>query len=214
MKPYQREFLDFVVETGALRFGQFRLKSGRNSPYFFNAGEFNSGARLARLGEFYARTLDDHGLAPDMIFGPAYKGIPLVSATAIASWQLFAIDLPFAFNRKEVKDHGEGGIIIGAPLQGRVLIIDDVVSAGISVDESVSIIRARDAEPAGVVIALDRCERASTGTAGAVASIRARHGIDVFAVVDLRTLIAYLETHENLRGHLDAVQEYYQRYGE
>ncbi|OGI39609.1 MAG: orotate phosphoribosyltransferase, partial [Candidatus Muproteobacteria bacterium RBG_16_64_10] len=159
MKDYQREFLDFAVECQALRFGEFTLKSGRVSPYFFNTGLFNTGAKLARLGRFYARAIRDSGVAFDMLFGPAYKGVPLACATAMALAESGDRDVPYAFNRKEAKKYGEGGVVVGHPLTGRVLIIDDVISAGTSVRESVEIILAAGAVPAGVAIAIDRQER-------------------------------------------------------
>ena len=159
MQEYQREFIDFAIEQQVLRFGEFTLKSGRVSPYFFNAGLFNTGASLARLGQAYAHAIVASGIEFDMLFGPAYKGIPLASAATIALAEQHGLDIPYAFNRKEVKDHGEGGTIVGAPLNGRVLIIDDVISAGTSVRESVEIIETAGATPCGVVIALDRQER-------------------------------------------------------
>src|SRR5579863_6473094 len=174
MQTYEREFVDFAVRNGVLRFGQFTLKSGRVSPYFFNAGLFNTGARLLRLADFYAQAIIASNIAVDMLFGPAYKGIPLVAATAVALARRDR-DLPFAFNRKEVKDHGEGGTIIGHPPAGRVWVIDDVISAGTSIAESVALIRAAGAIPAGVVIALDRQERGS-GKCSAVQEMESRHG--------------------------------------
>ncbi|MFI0457578.1 MAG: orotate phosphoribosyltransferase, partial [Candidatus Thiodiazotropha endolucinida] len=159
MQDYQREFLNFALDVGVLRFGEFTLKSGRVSPYFFNAGLFNSGASLARLGRYYAQAIVDSGITFDVLYGPAYKGIPLAAVTAAALYDQHDIDIPYAFNRKEAKDHGEGGVIVGHALEGNVLIIDDVISAGTSVRESVDIIQSLQAIPAGVVIALDRQER-------------------------------------------------------
>ena len=156
MQGYQRDFIDFALQVGVLRFGEFTLKSGRQSPYFFNAGLFKSGRALARLGRYYAQAIVDSGIAFDVLFGPAYKGIPLAAVTAAALFDSHGIDVAYAFNRKEAKDHGEGGVIVGHPLQGRVLIIDDVITAGTAIRESVDVIRALGAEPAGVVIALDR----------------------------------------------------------
>ena len=159
MQDYQREFLDFALDLGVLRFGEFTLKSGRVSPYFFNAGLFNTGAALARLGRFYAQTIVDSGIRFDVLYGPAYKGIPLAAVTAAALYDHHGIDIPYAFNRKEAKSHGEGGSIVGHPLRGDVLIIDDVITAGTAIRESMDVIRAEGATPAGVVIALDRQER-------------------------------------------------------
>ena len=194
----EQDFLRFAIDTGVLRFGRFQTKAGRQSPYFFNAGLFNSGESVGRLGKFYARALmeaESQGiLQVDMLFGPAYKGIPLVTTTAVAAARKER-DFPFAFNRKEAKDHGEGGSLVGAPLQGRVLILDDVISAGTSVSESVAIIRAAGAEPAGVLIALDRMER--TGEAGslrsAVDQVQTSLGIPVISLAGLTGLISLLE---------------------
>ncbi|MCL4123164.1 UNVERIFIED_CONTAM: hypothetical protein GTU68_048307, partial [Idotea baltica] len=159
MKPYQQQFIDFAIQTGVLRFGSFRLKSGRISPYFFNSGLFNTGGSLAKLGQFYAQAIVDAQVNFDLLFGPAYKGIPLASSTVIALSEQHQWDVPYVFNRKEAKDHGEGGLLVGAELKGKVLIIDDVISAGTSVRESVDIIKAQKATPAGVIIALDRQEK-------------------------------------------------------
>jgi orotate phosphoribosyltransferase len=212
MKTYQREFVDFALERGVLQFGRFVLKSGRESPYFFNAGLFNSGAALARLGRFYAQTIVDWGLPYDMLFGPAYKGIPLAAATAIALAEVHGRDVPYAFNRKEAKDHGEGGVVVGAPLAGRVLILDDVITAGTSVRESLAIIGAAGAEPAGVAIALDRQERGA-GTESAVEEVRAHHGLPVRSIVALDDLVAYLEARADRSDALEAVRRYRAQYG-
>src|SRR5712692_8358835 len=210
MQTYQREFIDFALDCGVLRFGEFKLKSGRLSPYFFNSGRFNTGGRLARLGHFYAEAILASGVAFDMLYGPAYKGIPLVTAAATAFAQRHGRDLPYAFNRKEAKDHAEGGTIVGSPLQGRVLIIDDVISAGTSVGESVEIIKNAGAMPIGVVIALDRQERGQ-GSISAVQEVEGRYRLRVFSIAKLETLIAYLR--ETAAPHLAAIQAYRAAYG-
>ncbi|HLQ25551.1 MAG TPA: orotate phosphoribosyltransferase [Acidiferrobacterales bacterium] len=210
MQAYQREFIGFALDCGVLRFGEFKLKSGRISPYFFNSGLFNTGGRLARLGRFYAETIVASGIGFDMLYGPAYKGIPLVTAAAIALAEQHGRDLPYAFNRKEAKDHGEGGAIVGCPLQGRVLIIDDVISAGTSVGESMEIIKKSGATPVGVVIALDRQERGQ-GPTSAVQEVEARYRLRVFSIAKLETLIAYLR--ETAAPHLAAIQAYRAAYG-
>lgn len=229
MKTYQREFLDFAIACQALRFGQFTLKSGRVSPYFFNTGLFNTGQSLARLGQFYAQAIQHSGIGFGMLYGPAYKGIPLVCATAIALAELQerdaqgrasaakdrmsgAADVPYAFNRKEAKKYAEGGIIIGSPLHGKVLIVDDVISAGLSVQESVDIIRAAGAQPAGVVIALDRQERGQ-GELTAVEEVSARHGLPVASIVTLDTVIHYLTGQSDAPEHLAKIRDYRATYG-
>ena len=205
------EFIAFAVETGVLRFGEFKTKAGRLSPYFFNAGLFNDGASLNRLTDFYARAILDSKLPCDMLFGPAYKGIPLVAGTAIALAQK-GRNLPYCFNRKEAKDHGEGGLLIGAPLAGRVLIVDDVISAGTSVRESVELIRVAGATPCGVVIALDRMERGQ-GDLSAVQEVQQAYGIPVVAVANLDDLLGYLGDRQELAQNLHAVIRYRQQYG-
>ncbi len=212
MKDYQREFIEFALQTGVLKFGSFTLKSGRQSPYFFNSGLFNSGASLARLGRFYSQTIADSGLDFDVLFGPAYKGIPLASTTVVALADQHQRDVPYVFNRKEVKDHGEGGQLVGAELKGKVLIIDDVISAGTSVRESVDIIRAAGAEPAGVVIALDRQERGQ-GTLSAIQEVQAEHSIPVLNIISLNDLLGYLKDNAELGEFLPAVQAYRDQYG-
>jgi len=212
MQDYQREFLDFALKVGVLRFGEFTLKSGRLSPYFFNAGLFNTGACLARLGRDYARAIVESGIAFDGLYGPAYKGIPLVAVTCAALSEHYGKDRPYSFNRKEAKDHGEGGSIVGSPLQGRVLIIDDVISAGTSVRESVEIIRAHGAVPAGVVIALDRQERGA-GQSSAVDEVTRHFGIPVASIVRLENLIEYLGADPASRDALDQIRAYRQEYG-
>ena len=208
---FSREFIALACRKGVLRFGSFITKAGRNSPYFFNAGLFDDGTSFRELCGFYARAIEASGVACDMLFGPAYKGIPLVAGAAIRLAEN-GHNLPFAFNRKEAKDHGEGGTLIGAPLAGRVLILDDVISAGTSVRESVNIIRAAGAEPAGVVIALDRMER-GTGALSAVQEVREQFGIPVIAVATLEDLIAYLADSPQLAANLEAVMAYRERYG-
>ncbi len=212
MKPYQREFIDFVIATNVLRFGEFTLKSGRISPYFFNSGLFNSGTSIARLGRYYAAAIENSGIGYDMIFGPAYKGIPLATSTAIALADHHGRDLPYAFNRKEAKDHGEGGTIVGAPLAGRVLIIDDVISAGTSVRESIQMIEAAGATTAGVAIALDRQERGQ-GATSAIQEVEQQFGLQVSSIVTLDDLINYLqERPEQLDDHT-RINHYREQYG-
>ncbi len=208
---FRQEFIEFALAQNVLRFGEFKTKAGRLSPYFFNAGLFNDGAALDRLSQFYAKAIQASGIAIDMLYGPAYKGIPLVSVTALALARA-GRNLPFAFNRKEAKDHGEGGNIIGTPLSGRVLIIDDVISAGTSVRESVEIIRAAGATPAGVVIALDRMER-GTGELSAVQEVEQDYGIPVVAVATLDDLMAFLRQRPDFSEYEAAVARYRQSYG-
>jgi orotate phosphoribosyltransferase len=212
MEKYQQEFIEFALSIGVLRFGEFTLKSGRISPYFFNAGLFNSGKSLAQLGRYYAQTIVDSKLQFDVLYGPAYKGIPLAAATAIALADHHGIDMPYAFNRKEAKDHGEGGTIVGAPLQGKVLIIDDVISAGTSVRESIDIITASHAEPAGVVIALDRQEKGQ-GETSAIQEVENNYGLKVTSIIQLPLLIEYLERQPDMRDSLQAINAYREKYG-
>ena len=212
MKDYQHDFIEFALATGVLRFGEFTLKSGRISPYFFNSGLFNSGATLARLGRFYAQAITESALDFDVLFGPAYKGIPLASTAVIALADQHDRDVPYVFNRKEKKDHGEGGQLVGAALNGKVLIIDDVISAGTSVGESVDIIRAAGAEPAGVIIALDRQERGQ-GELSAIQQVEQTHKIPVVSIICLNDLLSYLQDHPVLQRHLAAVKAYRERYG-
>lgn len=213
MYTYQRKFLDFIIATDVLRFGEFKLKSGRISPYFFNSGLFNTGGAIAQLGRHYASTIIQSGLEFDMLFGPAYKGIPLAVTTAVALADQHQRDMPYAFNRKEAKDHGEGGVIVGAPLHGRVLIIDDVISAGTSVRESIDLIEAAGAEVAGVVIALDRQERGK-GPLSAIQEMKQDYGIPVFSIVNLDILLEYLEDHTDLHEAKDHIRAYLKQYGE
>ena len=208
---FRQEFIEFALAQNVLRFGEFKTKAGRLSPYFFNAGLFNDGAALDRLSQFYAKAIQASGIAVDMLYGPAYKGIPLVSITALALARA-GRNLPFAFNRKETKVHGEGGNIIGTPLAGRVLIIDDVISAGTSVRESVEIIREAGATPAGVVIALDRMER-GMGELSAVQEVEQDYGIPVVAVATLDDLMIFLRQPPDFSGYEAAVARYRENYG-
>lgn len=211
MSDFRQEFLAFALACEVLRFGEFKTKAGRLSPYFFNAGLFNDGDSLRKLGRFYARALRTSGLACDQLFGPAYKGIPLAAATAIALSEN-GQNLPWSFNRKEAKDHGEGGVVVGAPLRGRVLIVDDVITAGTSVRESVELIRAQGADPAGVLIALDRMERGQ-GSASAVQEVQASFGIPVVAIATLDDLLGFLGSRADLARHTAAVEAYRRQYG-
>ena len=211
MLDYQKEFIQYALDCGVLKFGEFQLKSGRTSPYFFNTGLFNTGAELGKLGQFYARTLIESKLQIDILYGPAYKGIPLVSATSIAYSQLKQ-DIPFAFNRKEAKDHGEGGILVGTPLQGRVLILDDVITAGTSVRESVEIINAMNAEPAGVLIALDRQEKGEHETS-AIQEVSEHFKMPVISIISLANIIEFLELDKNSEKQLEIIKQYRLKYG-
>ena len=213
MQDFQREFLSFALEQQIIRFGEFTLKSGRISPYFFNSGLFNNGASLRRLGEYYAAAIVNAGLGFDVLFGPAYKGIPVVAATAIALAAQHDRSVPFCFDRKEAKDHGEGGVIVGAPLEGRVLIVDDVISAGTSIAHSVELIRIRGAVPVAVVIALDRQERGQGGSLSAVQEVEQRYGIPVIAIVGLEHLAMYLQDLPGQSGALAGIKAYRERYG-
>jgi len=217
MQDYQTRFIDLAIARNALRFGSFRLKSGRESPYFFNAGLFSDGEAAAVLGQCYAAALLRSGLAFDMLFGPAYKGIPLVTATAVALAEHHARNVPFAFNRKESKDHGEGGSVVGAPLAGRVVIVDDVITAGTAIRESLDIIRAAGAQPVAVALALDRQERGQ-GTRSAVQELEAEHGLTCVSVVTLTDLIDTLSSPVNGAprisvDQLTALRAYRERYG-
>ncbi|WP_127474550.1 orotate phosphoribosyltransferase [Sulfurivermis fontis] len=212
MQDYKREFIQFAIDNQVLRFGQFTLKSGRISPYFFNAGLFNTGAQLARLGRYYAAAIQDSGIAFDTLFGPAYKGIPLASAAAIALAEHHDRNVPWCFNRKEAKDHGEGGNIVGAPLQGRILIIDDVITAGTAIRESMEIIDKAGARAAGVVIALDRQERGK-GELSAIQEVEQNFGMQVVSIITLADLMQFLEGDATLGQHLDAVRAYRAEYG-
>lgn len=212
MLSSQRAFLDLAVARNALRFGEFTLKSGRVSPYFFNAGLFDSGAALAVLGRAYAAAATESGLAFDMLFGPAYKGIVLAAITASALAEHHGRDVPFAYNRKEAKDHGEGGMLVGAPLKGRVLIVDDVITAGTAIRESIALIRAHGAEVAGVLIALDREERGQ-GELSATQELRREFGFPAIAIARLADLLTYVADRPEFAGHGARLAEYRARYG-
>ena len=212
MKSYQREFLELAIHADVLSFGDFTLKSGRVSPYFFNAGLFRTGLSLSRLGRHYAAAIVDSRIGFDMLFGPAYKGIALAAATAIALAEDHGRDVPFCFNRKEAKDHGEGGNLVGAPLEGRVLIVDDVITAGTAIRESVDIIRAAGAVPAGVAIALDRQERGPQDIS-AVQAVRQEYGMDVVSIARLDDLLAFLQPRPEYANAYERIQAYRARYG-
>jgi orotate phosphoribosyltransferase len=211
-----RDFVQFAIDAGVLRFGEFKTKAGRMSPYFFNAGLFDDGAKLARLAQFYARALVDSGVEFDVIFGPAYKGIPLGAAVAIELARLGVVK-PFAYNRKEAKDHGEGGTLVGAPLKGRVLIVDDVISAGTAVRESIALIQAAGATPHAVAIALDRQEKATEDGRdvdwSAVQYVRDKLGLQVIAIADLAQLLQHLGQSDNFLPYFQSVSAYRTRYG-
>lgn len=212
MKAYQREFIEFALAKQVLRFGEFTLKSGRKSPYFFNAGLFNSGRDLARLGRFYAAALNDANLAFDVLFGPAYKGIPIASATAVQLAEVYDRDVPWCFNRKEAKDHGEGGNLVGSPLQGRIMLVDDVITAGTAIRESMDLIQANGASLAGVLIALDRQEKGK-GELSAIQEVERDYQAKVIAIITLADLVTYLQEQPSMADHLAQVQAYRAQYG-
>jgi len=212
MKDYQREFIEFALEKQVLRFGEFTLKSGRTSPYFFNAGLFNTGRDLARLGRFYAAALADANIDFDLLFGPAYKGIPIATTTAVALADHHDIDMPYCFNRKEAKTHGEGGSLVGSPLAGKVMLVDDVITAGTAIRESMEIIKAHGAELSGVLIALDRQEKGQ-GELSAIQEVERDFGTKVISIVTLADLIAYLEENDNNSESLKNIKQYRQDYG-
>ena len=211
MLDYQKDFISYALDCGVLKFGEFQLKSGRTSPYFFNTGLFNTGAQLGKLGHFYAQALLQADIKVDVLYGPAYKGIPLVSATSIAYAQITGDDIPFAFNRKEAKDHGEGGSLVGAPLFGNVIILDDVITAGTSVRESVEIINQAHAKPAGVVIALDRQEK-GLNDCSAIQEVEAQFAMPVIAIINLANIIEYLIADAD-DEQLKSIQAYQSLYG-
>lgn len=212
MQDYQRDFIEFAIEKGVLRFGEFTLKSGRVSPYFFNAGLFNTGHAISKLGQFYAAAIIESGLEFDILFGPAYKGIPLSVATAISLAEDYEQDYPWCFNRKEAKDHGEGGILVGAPLQGDVLLIDDVMTAGTAIREVMQIVQEQKAVTAGVIIALDRQERGK-GELSAIQEVENDFRMPVLSIVTLDMILQYLAEDETLKQYLPAVQAYRAEYG-
>ncbi|MDB4837248.1 orotate phosphoribosyltransferase [Marinomonas sp.] len=214
MKPYQRDFIEFAIEQNVLRFGEFTLKSGRISPYFFNAGLFNSGQALAKLGRFYAASLMESEVPFDVLFGPAYKGIPLATTTAVALYDHHDVDTPYVFNRKEAKSHGEGGSLVGAPLEGNIMIIDDVITAGTAIREVMAIIQQAKATPAGVLIALDRQERGQ-GELSAIQEVERDFKMPVISIVSLNDIMTYLAEQDapEFAEHLGAVKAYRQQYG-
>ena len=212
MENYKQQFIEFALARQVLKFGEFTLKSGRVSPYFFNAGLFNLGADLARLGEFYAAALQDAGLQYDMIFGPAYKGIPIATAVSIALFNRFDINKPVCFNRKETKDHGEGGNLIGSPLRGKVLLVDDVITAGTAIRESMQIIQANEAQLSAVLIALNRQERGN-GELSAIQEVERDYQCDVLSIIDFADLMAFIETQPEYQQYLPAMRAYREQYG-
>jgi orotate phosphoribosyltransferase len=212
MKAYQKEFIEFALEKQVLKFGEFTLKSGRTSPYFFNAGLFNTGRDLARLGRFYAAALEDAGIEYDLLFGPAYKGIPIATTTAVALADHYNKDVPYCFNRKEAKTHGEGGSLVGSALEGRIMLVDDVITAGTAIRESMEIIAAAGADLSGVLIALDRQEKGKAELS-AIQEVERDFGTQVVSIVKLADLITYLEEQGSMGEHLEAVKAYRDQYG-
>lgn len=212
MKAYQRQFIEFALEKQVLKFGEFTLKSGRKSPYFFNAGLFNTGRDLARLGRFYAEALVDAGIDYDVLFGPAYKGIPIATTTAVALADHHDVDTPYCFNRKEAKDHGEGGSLVGSPLEGRIMLVDDVITAGTAIRESMEIIQAHGADLAGVLVAIDRQEKGK-GELSAIQEVERDFGCQVVSIISLSDLVRYLEEQGGDAEQLDAVKSYQAQYG-
>lgn len=212
MRDYQKDFIEFALKNDVLRFGEFTLKSGRVSPYFFNAGLFNSGEALAKLGQYYAAAIADSGVKFDVLFGPAYKGIPLATTCAVALYEHQNTNIPYSFNRKEAKSHGEGGNIVGAALEGDILIIDDVITAGTAIRESMDIIAAANAKPAGVIIALDRQEK-GTGELSAIQEVEQQYNIPVLSIIKLEHLITYIEGNADFTQYLDKVKAYRDQYG-
>ena len=212
MKAYQREFIEFALNKQVLRFGEFTLKSGRTSPYFFNAGLFNTGGDLARLSRFYASALIDSDIEFDLLFGPAYKGIPIATTTAVALADHHNRDLPYCFNRKEAKTHGEGGSLVGSPLEGKIMLVDDVITAGTAIRESMEIIKSNGAELSGVLIALDRQEKGK-GELSAIQEVERDFGTKVISIVTLTDLITYLEEQPDMANSLATIKQYQEDYG-
>ncbi|MCH2454773.1 MAG: orotate phosphoribosyltransferase [Idiomarina sp.] len=212
MKTYQKEFIEFAIERGVLKFGEFTLKSGRTSPYFFNAGLFNKGSDLARLGRFYAEALVDSGIDFDVLFGPAYKGIPIATATAVALYDQHNQDTPYCFNRKEKKDHGEGGNLVGSALEGKVMLVDDVITAGTAIREAMDIVQANGAELSGVLIALDRQEKGK-GELSAIQEVERDFGAKVVSIVSLNDVITFLKDDDTFKEYLSKVEAYRSEFG-
>jgi len=212
MQDYQKDFIEFALRNDVLRFGEFTLKSGRVSPYFFNAGLFNSGEALAKLGQYYAAAIKENGVKFDVLFGPAYKGIPLATTCAVALYEHQNTNIPYSFNRKEAKAHGEGGNIVGAALDGDILIIDDVITAGTAIRESMEIIAAAGAKPAGVIIALDRQEK-GTGELSAIQEVEQQYEIPVLSIIKLEHLITYIDGNADFAEYTDKVKAYRDQYG-
>ncbi|WP_318482431.1 orotate phosphoribosyltransferase [Photobacterium leiognathi] len=212
MKAYQRQFIEFALEKGVLKFGEFTLKSGRKSPYFFNAGLFNTGRDLARLGRFYAEALVDAKIEFDVLFGPAYKGIPIATTTAVALADHHDVDMPYCFNRKEAKNHGEGGNLVGSALEGRIMLVDDVITAGTAIRESMEIIKANGADLAGVLVAIDRQEKGQ-GELSAIQEVERDFGCAVISIVSLGDVVTYLSEQAGMEQYLKAVKAYRAEYG-
>ena len=212
MQDYQKDFIEFALKNDVLRFGEFTLKSGRVSPYFFNAGLFNSGEALAKLGQYYAAAIKENGVKFDVLFGPAYKGIPLATTCAVALYEHQNTNIPYSFNRKEAKAHGEGGNIVGAALEGDILIIDDVITAGTAIRESMDIIATANAKPAGVIIALDRQEK-GTGELSAIQEVEQQYNIPVLSIIKLEHLITYIDGNADFAEYTDKVKAYRDQYG-
>lgn len=212
MKAFQREFIEFAIARGVLKFGEFTLKSGRKSPYFFNAGLFNRGGDLAKLGRYYADALVDSGIDFDLLFGPAYKGIPIATTTAVALADHHELDLPYCFNRKEAKAHGEGGNLVGSPLAGKVMLVDDVITAGTAIRESMALIEANEATLAGVLIALNRQER-GTGELSAIQEVERDYNTKVVSIVSLEDVVSYLTETGGYADSIAAIEQYREDYG-
>ena len=212
MEQYKRDFIEFVLSRNVLKFGEFTLKSGRKSPYFFNAGLFNTGADLARLGEFYAAAIQASAVDFDVVFGPAYKGIPIGTSVSVALFNRYGIDKPVCFNRKEVKDHGEGGNLIGSPLQGKILLVDDVITAGTAIRESMELISANEAELASVLIALNRKERGK-GELSAIQEVERDYQCQVLSIIDLDDLMQFIEQDPRYSSHLSEMRAYRAEFG-